>query len=82
MENRRLHICESRINRPKNKLLYLIVSHRGVKIAIEGKANTPEPGKQKDFKDYMNSLADTSQAIQDLKKEVLEFSSSFPLPGV
>lgn len=54
---------------------------RGVKIAIDAKAKTPAPGKQKDFKLYMDTEGVKSAELQALKDEVLAFATSFPHPG-
>jgi glycine hydroxymethyltransferase len=53
---------------------------RGVKIAADLKARTPQPAKLKDFKAFVKSQ--TFPEIEQLKKEVNEFALSFPMPGM
>jgi len=53
--------------------------HRGVEIAKDLKARTPEPAKLKDFKKFVASQ--TFPEIDQLKKEVNAFAAAFPMPG-
>ncbi|XP_065333030.1 serine hydroxymethyltransferase, mitochondrial isoform X1 [Cloeon dipterum] len=52
---------------------------RAVKIASEVKAKCGP--KVKDFKDFLDSDADTIKQLETLKAEVNEFATKFPMPG-
>lgn len=54
---------------------------RGVKIAIDIKKTTPEPGKLKDFIAYANSEGPQRDDVRALREEVESFAQSFPMPG-
>jgi len=53
---------------------------RGIEIAVDVKARTPQPGKLKDFKAFVKS--NTFDDLEDLKKDVQNFALSFPMPGM
>ena len=53
---------------------------RGISIAIDLKARTPEPGKLKDFKAFLAS--NSFPEIEQLQKDVNDFALSFPMPGM
>ena len=53
---------------------------RGIKIAVDLKAKTPEPGKLKDFKAFVSSSP--VPEVEALKKDVHDFALSFPMPGM
>jgi len=55
---------------------------RGVKIALDLKARTPEPAKLKDFVQYVNSEGVSRDDVRKLREEVEAFASSFFMPGV
>jgi glycine hydroxymethyltransferase len=54
---------------------------RAIKIAQDLKANTPAPGKLKDFSSHVDKVAGGRQDIKQLKEEVEAFARSFPMPG-
>jgi len=54
--------------------------HRGIQIAADCKAKTPAPGKLADFVKYVDSAS--REDISKLCKEVNDFASSFPMPGL
>ena len=62
-------------------LLMLTYCYRGIKIAIELKNNTPEDGKLRAFHRHLKANADRKDIIQ-LRKEVEEFATEFPMPGL
>jgi glycine hydroxymethyltransferase len=45
------------------------------------KAQTPAPGKLKDFQQYLNGEGAARQDVQQLQAEVHAFASSFEMPG-
>jgi glycine hydroxymethyltransferase len=55
---------------------------RAVKIAKDCQAKTPAPGKLKEFKAYMESEGASRQDIAQLRQEVEELATSFPMPGL
>eukprot|EP00878_Enallax_costatus_P009414 GHUV01009839.1.p1 GENE.GHUV01009839.1~~GHUV01009839.1.p1 ORF type:complete len:329 (+),score=91.89 GHUV01009839.1:1305-2291(+) len=55
---------------------------RAVKIAKECQANTPAPGKLKDFKAYLQTEGGARQDVAQLRQEVESMASSFPMPGL
>ena len=44
------------------------------------KASTPAPGKMKDFTAHMMEQSEAG-AMKQLRDEVVEFASAFPMPG-
>lgn len=54
---------------------------RGVKIAIDLKNSTPEPGKLKEFTAHAEAAHDR-QDVRQLREEVQAFARSFPMPGL
>ena len=55
---------------------------RGVKIALDLKASTPAPAKLKEYIAHANGTGAAREDVKQLKKEVEEFATSFPMPGV
>ena len=58
-----------------------LTCHRGIKIAIELKKSTPGDGKLKAFGAHLKEHAN-DENIQQLRREVEEFASAFPMPGL
>lgn len=54
---------------------------RAVKIAQDCKAQTPAPGKLKEFGAYLASAGAAREDVKQLKAEVEAFAQSFPMPG-
>ena len=54
---------------------------RGVKIALDLKNSTPEPGKLKEFTAHAEAAHDR-QDVRQLREEVQAFARSFPMPGL
>lgn len=55
---------------------------RAVKIAKECQANTPAPGKLKEFKAYLAGEGQQLKDLKQLRQEVEQFASAFPMPGL
>eukprot|EP00879_Flechtneria_rotunda_P009888 GHRR01010340.1.p1 GENE.GHRR01010340.1~~GHRR01010340.1.p1 ORF type:complete len:491 (+),score=156.78 GHRR01010340.1:161-1633(+) len=55
---------------------------RAVTIAKDCQANTPAPGKLREFKAYLQEVGSQRQDILQLKQEVEALSTSFPMPGL
>lgn len=55
---------------------------RAVKIAQDCKAQTPAPGKLKEFGAYLAEQGAARADVQQLRAEVEEFARSFPMPGL
>jgi glycine hydroxymethyltransferase len=56
--------------------------HRAVEIAKDCRDNTPAPGKLKEFKQYLATEGEQREDIKQLRKEVQDLATSFPMPGV
>ena len=55
---------------------------RAVQIAKDIKANTPGEAKLKDFVAFANAEGAGRADVQQLRKEVEEYASAFPMPGI
>ena len=55
--------------------------HRGIQIAQDCKAQTPAPGKLKEFAAYLAGPGAGRDDIKQLAKEVHDFAASFAMPG-
>lgn len=56
--------------------------HRGVEIAKACQASTPAPGKMKEFKAYIEAQGEQRADVVQLRQDVQELASSFPMPGL
>jgi glycine hydroxymethyltransferase len=54
---------------------------RGVKLALAMKADTPAPGKMKDFAAYAAGEGAARADVAALREEVQAFARGFPMPG-
>jgi glycine hydroxymethyltransferase len=54
---------------------------RGVKLALAMKADTPAPGKMKDFAAYAAGAGAARADVAALREEVQAFARGFPMPG-
>ncbi|KAL4452492.1 hypothetical protein ABPG75_008154 [Micractinium tetrahymenae] len=55
--------------------------HRGIQIAQDCKAQTPAPGKLKEYGAYLAAEGAARQDVQQLAQEVHDFACSFGMPG-
>ena len=60
---------------------HVVTDCRGIKIAIVLKNSTPDDGKLRAFHRHLKANADRSDIIQ-LREEVEEFATAFPMPGL
>ena len=55
--------------------------HRGIQVALDCKAQTPAPGKLKEFGQYLAAEGAGRQDVQLLRQEVHAFACAFAMPG-
>ena len=55
---------------------------RAVQCALAIKAETPAPGKMKEYNAYLESTGKNRADVVALRREVHDFAAAFPMPGV